>query len=1047
MKLMNQRFFNRQSIQIRSPFFVLHGWMGIVLFSVLGIFVLGKGYTHSASSSPPGVVGDFPTRSGIAALDGDGRIQALFPIDGFPTDIEILPSQSQFTVVTQLGEFIVFSGEGERLFSASFEPLQDVDYVGVDSPRYLLTSRTGRRVFFFDPASGEQQTVSFPFEGPVDADLLPNGNLLVCDAVRGDILEITLQGEIVWQYKNGLQQPMDAVRLPGGDTMIADFDNHRVLTVSPQGGILSEYRGYDHPTKLTLLDSGFVLVADADQQEIEEIDPQGRQRTIRGQMNHIQSVVFSPALSLYLCAVQAKFPPPADPAAVSSPAAVPTAGTNPLKYLFTSRYSWLIVAILAAFISRRKNTVPPLARGSYFLSLFILMAILYRAQTEAATSPRHWPDTIFWLGTLGLCLMAFRDSAASYWPSDRWQDTDALWRFPFTWRDSMKFLFLPVLALAAQYFYLKPLPLLGRLPWHVPMAVWGLILYRLFRCLFLKKKMESWEHSLFQLGPVTVAVPFTTGSVSLDGGDDSPLDEGKSDYDPPLVESWANTILIGVLILGAALYFIGSTSIPTDVHGDEAEVALYGVQVRDTGNWNFFLLGWYKIPHLFFLIPAWVMWLCGDNLFGVRVAGALTGLAAIPLCYLTARRFLCSAPSAMAAFLFATSSIVVHFSRIGIGYNQTVLFVLLVLYGLVRGIQNQDSRWLVFSGLCSAIGILSYQAAKILLPLSAASLLLLWLTRVIPSRGFVKGLASLFLGFWVGIAPLLGTYLVDNQAAFSRAKSVTFFSPEGEELMRRSYPANIDFSQMMLHQVERSLLAPISYHDNSPYLINPSSGGLLDPIPAVLFMAGFILLLGMIRHPAARLLILWLIIYLLIGSAMTDHAPSYQRILGLTPLLAIVAASVLNGLLVQTARVYRWLPRIRLHVATAAMAVLLIMGFHRYFHQIMSKPQMLDEWTRIARYLEKESPVPYTYFFGPPHVYFQYGTLRFLAQNAPGEDVIEPEAFLHQNVVRRGPVCFLLVRDNRRYINELRRLYPGGREENHFNREGNHPFTTYVVNF
>ncbi len=1044
---MNQRLLNWQLIHIRSPFFILHGWRGIVLFSVLGILILGNGHALSAPSSPPGVVGDFPNRSGIAALDGAGQIQALFPIDGFPTDVEILPSQTQFAVVTQLGEFLVFSGDGERLFSASFEPLQDVDYAGIDSPRYLLTSRTGRRVFFFDPASSEQQTVSFSFEGPVDADLLPNGNLLVCDAAKGSVLEITLQGEIVWQYENGLQQPMDAIRLPGGETMIADFDNHRVLTVSPQGGILSEYRGYDHPIKLTLLDTGFILVADADQQEIEEINPEGRQRTIRGRLNYIQSVVFSPALALYLCAVQTKFPPPAELAAISTPAGVPSSRINPLRHLFTSRYFWLVVAIMTAFVSRRKDPFPVLARWAYFLPLFIILGIVYRAQTEAAASPRHWPDTIFWLGTLGLCLIAFRDSAASYWPRDRWQDREVLWRFPFTLRESIGLLLLPVLALAAQYFYLKPLPLIGRLPWYVPMAVWSLILYRLFRSLVHKKKTEPGEHSLFQLGPVTVAVPFTTGSVSLDGGEDSLWDEGKADYDPPLVESWANTILIGVLILGAALYFIGSTSIPTDVHGDEAEVALYGVQVRDTGNWNFFVLGWYKIPHLFFLIPAWVMWFCGDNLFGVRVAGALTGLAAIPLCYLTARRFLRPAPAAMAAFLFATSSIVVHFSRIGIGYNQTVVFVLLVLYGLSRGIQNQDTRWLVFSGLCCAIGILSYQAAKILLPLSVASLLLLWLTRAIPSRGFVKGLASLFLGFWIGIAPLLGTYLVDNQAAFSRAKSVTFFSPEGEELMRRSYPANISLTQMMLHQLERSLLAPISFHDNSPYLMNPSSGGMLDPMPAILFMAGFFLLAGMIRHPAARILILWLIVYLLIGSAMTDHAPSYQRILGLTPILAIVAASALNGLLVQAARQFRWLPRTRLHLATTVMAVLLILGFHRYFHQIMSKPQMLDEWTRIARYLEKEGPVPYTYFFGPPHVYFQYGTLRFLAQNVRGEDVMEPEGFLRQNVVRRGSVCFLLVRDNQRYLNELRRLYPGGREENHYNREGNHPFTTYVVNF
>jgi len=137
--------------------------------------------------------------------------------------------------------------------------------------------------------------------------------------------------------------------------------------------------------------------------------------------------------------------------------------------------------------------------------------------------------------------------------------------------------------------------------------------------------------------------------------------------------------------------------------------------------------------------------------------------------------------------------------------------------------------------------------------------------------------------------------------------------------------------------------------------------------------------------------------------------------------------------------------RARAGFTALVLALILILGMHRYFHQIQAKPQLLDEWTRIARYLHDAGSTPYTYFFGPPHVFFQYGTIQFLAPEAQGKDVLEPEQFLKTKILRRGPVCFLFVRSNRKYLNPVRQQYPGGREEHHYNTDGAAPFTTYVV--
>jgi 4-amino-4-deoxy-L-arabinose transferase-like glycosyltransferase len=995
------------------------------------------------------IVNGFPTKPGVVVLDANQNIKALYPINGFPTDIEVLPSMIHFAVTTQAGEFLIFSKDGQKTFNAKFESLHDVDCADGEGKIFLLTSRSSKQVFFFNRDTKEQKQVDYPFKGPVDADLLDNGNLLVCDAVAGRVIEITDDGKLVWSYSDGLKQPMDALRLVDGNTLIADFDNHRLLTVSPSGEVISQLRGFDHPNKLSLLISGSVLVADSDQQEIEQINLKGGRRTIRKHLNSVQSVAFIPTDNMYLCAIQNKFHAPKQPI---KPGAAVVHTQSEVKPSFIggflgNSYTLLITAIVLVFFSRRLKKQSLLSRAFLLVSYITIICITYAAHGRAVSSATHRPELIFWLGALVLCILVYKDAAACYWSKDKWIETDEALNFPFGFKDVLLLAAISLAALLAQYFHMKGMPLFGKIPWYAPMVIWGISLYLLYCILIQKRRIDSVGHSTFQFGPVSMAVPFSTGSVTLDEFDEQDGELHSSESSDRLADSWANTMLIIIIALGAALYFIGATSIPTDVHGDEAEVAMYSIQMRDSGSWNIFNPGWYCIPNLFYLIPGWVMWLCGDNLFGVRVAGGLIGVSCIPLFFILARRFLRPIPVVIATLLFAASSFFIHFSRMGIGYNQTTLFTLAVMYALVRGLQDKDSRWIALSGALSGLGVLSYQAAKILGPLVAASLLVMWITRSVSLRGAIKGLAAYLFAFCIVTAPLSGVYLTAPDATFSREQGITLLSKQGEDLIRQGYPRDISRSDLIKKQIEKSLLAPITYHDNSPYLANRTNGGMLDPVAAVLFTAGLFLILGAIRNPASRLLLLWIFCIPLVGSALTDNAPSYQRLVGLIPFLLIAAAPVLDGCLSQLSRAFQWPVRMRLHITTAILVVFVILGMNRYFHQIMTKPQIVDEWTRIARCLDDAGPEQYTFFFGPPYVYFKHGTLKFIAQDAKGEDVLKPEEFIKKRVSQRGPVCFLLVHNHRKYIHKLREMYPGGREENHFNSDGAAPFTTYEVNF
>ena len=90
-------------------------------------------------------------------------------------------------------------------------------------------SKSGRLVY----------TVRTPTTYPSDAQLLPNGNILVAGFVTpGRVDEITRTGKVVWTFAPSgewsLDRPSLAVRWPNGMIAITDDWHHRVLVVDPK---------------------------------------------------------------------------------------------------------------------------------------------------------------------------------------------------------------------------------------------------------------------------------------------------------------------------------------------------------------------------------------------------------------------------------------------------------------------------------------------------------------------------------------------------------------------------------------------------------------------------------------------------------------------------------------------------------------------------------------------------------------------------------------------------------------------------------------------
>jgi outer membrane protein assembly factor BamB len=119
----------------------------------------------------------------------------------------------------------------------------------------ILVTEIGGWVDRLDRSGRVLWSVRTPFSYPSDAQLLPNGHILVCAfTTPGRVVEMTRAGRIVWSFgaasgKNCLDRPSLAIRLPNGLVAVNDDWRHRVILVNPRTSrIVWQYGHTDIPS-------------------------------------------------------------------------------------------------------------------------------------------------------------------------------------------------------------------------------------------------------------------------------------------------------------------------------------------------------------------------------------------------------------------------------------------------------------------------------------------------------------------------------------------------------------------------------------------------------------------------------------------------------------------------------------------------------------------------------------------------------------------------------------------------------------------------------
>ena len=498
---------------------------------------------------------------------------------------------------------------------------------------------------------------------------------------------------------------------------------------------------------------------------------------------------------------------------------------------------------------------------------------------------------------------------------------------------------------------------------------------------------------------------------------------------------WRGAALLAALAVGAlGLRVWQLDSLPFTLGGDEASQGLEVLRVLRGELRNPFGTGWLGVPTMSFFYNAWSVGLMGANAAGLRLAWVVVGTLSVVTTYLLARRLAGPVTAWAAAFLLAVYHYHIHFSRLGSNQIADTLFTSASLWLLIRGAQTGSRGSFALAGTCAGLGLYGYAGARLTAVLMLSIVVfLLWRSSGRKRARIAGGGLWMLGGFMLAAGPML-EYAVRKPDDFNARLNQIGIIQSGW-LAREVELTGRSAVELLLEQLQRAALAFHVYPDQTVWYGLPEP--LLDRLSGLLFVVGLVLagvnlFRGSVRAQRAAPMLAWWLLGTVLGGALTVSPPSSQRLIGLSVPVCFFIALALSGLTRRVGwRVRRFRPRVGI---AAGCGLFALMSLHTYF--VRYTPQRIygGRHAELATMLAPEylrlAQTHRVYFAGPPEMYWDFATNRYLAPEAEGEDVVEPVAMEAPRVAvepGRGAL-FVLLPARMEELGALKRQFPGGSE-------------------
>ena len=298
-------------------------------------------------------------------------------------------------------------------------------------------------------------------------------------------------------------------------------------------------------------------------------------------------------------------------------------------------------------------------------------------------------------------------------------------------------------------------------------------------------------------------------------------------------------ILIGILILAAFLRLYSLDKFPIGLNADEAALGYNAYSLIQTGKdehgatWPMVFRSFddYKLPAYVYLdIPFVVAF--GLNVWSVRLPSALLSIASVFLVYLLVSALKIFSDkkkdhvfALVSVFLLAVSPWHLQFSRGAWEVNVGTFFLILGVYGFIKGLKN--SRYLSLFSLSLALSLYTYQTPRIVAPLLVVALILIYRKSLFKK----ENLKGIIVAAAIGLALLIPVaFQLLSKEGQSRFSGVSIFADSG--------PLSYVLEQRRTSANPNSIITKIKYNRYTAYAGDFLKNYLSHYSPKFLFISG-----------------------------------------------------------------------------------------------------------------------------------------------------------------------------------------------------------------
>lgn len=509
-------------------------------------------------------------------------------------------------------------------------------------------------------------------------------------------------------------------------------------------------------------------------------------------------------------------------------------------------------------------------------------------------------------------------------------------------------------------------------------------------------------------------------------------------------------LLIAVLAAGAYFRFAQLDAIPPEMTSDHVEKLMDVNDVMTIKPYVFLERNTGREPLQFYFAALLIRWFdTGLTHLTLKLIGAIAGLLLLPFVYLIGKEVEDESFGLLAAALTAISFWATAISRVGLRFPLTPLFVAPTLFFLLRGLRRGSRNDFVLAGLFLGVGLNGYSTIRVLPLLIVA--VVIWFAAWPSARAlrhqWLTHTVLLSLTALIPFIPL-ARYATEPDNIFWYRSLSRLAETEGAI---QGSPLAIFF------QNQWKGLLMFNWQGDQVWVNAISGLPTLDFISGALFILGLAFVIARLlvrRDRVAGVLLMALPILMLpstLSLAFPEENPSVVRVSGVIPVVYVIAAYPVWLLF---KRLRAQLPsRAGQWVSWGTIGVLLVatasvnrnLYFFQYPPQYAHAAQNASELGRVLRdFVDSVGGTFDTVAVRPFPFWVDTRAVGMYADNFGWDAAIQREDLGRMQGDPR-PKLFILHRDDRETISELRSLYPTGQLSLYHSSVPDHDFLMYFV--